>query len=226
MFRNDDFTSIGRIRSARRPLLSREQERNLILRIRGGDQEAAAIFLDCNEGLVVNFAARSPRIGMSFGDICQAARLGILKAIEDFDLNKNLRFSTWATWKMMAELKIHAHDCRESDLPSLDDPFSDVEIEPEAFELDVLDNDVIRTIISEALMRLESKEREYLYLRFGFDDNEPMTQTAIGKHENITRAAISKREVKMLDKLRRDKFLRQNFEHLLDSNESEMVLAA
>ena len=80
------------------PLLTREQERELGYRILEGDAEAKKEFASHNLKLVVSIARYYTRRGMELGDLIQEGNVGLLKAIDKFDITKGYKFSTYATW--------------------------------------------------------------------------------------------------------------------------------
>lgn len=84
---------IGRV-----PLLNADEEVNLALRIKEGDQEAKQQLAEANLRLVVSIAKRYVGRGMQFLDLIQEGNMGLMKAVEKFDHTKGFKFSTYATW--------------------------------------------------------------------------------------------------------------------------------
>ncbi len=82
----------------RYPLLSPEEEIKYVKLIEQGDQAAKEFFINCNLRLVVSIAKRYIRAGMLQLDLIQEGNLGLIKAVEKFDLSKGNKFSTYATW--------------------------------------------------------------------------------------------------------------------------------
>ena len=84
---------IGRV-----PLLTPEEEIDLANRVSQGDVEAKKRLSEANLRLVVSIAKRYLGRGMQFLDLIQEGNLGLLKAVDKFDVSKGFKFSTYATW--------------------------------------------------------------------------------------------------------------------------------
>lgn len=80
----------------RMPLLSADEEISLAYRIRNGDEVAKKIFIERNLRLVVSVAKRHLNKGLEFLDLIQEGNIGLIKAVERFDVTRGYRFSTYA----------------------------------------------------------------------------------------------------------------------------------
>jgi len=79
-------------------LLSLDEELKLADRIGAGDEEAKRILAEANLRLVVSIAKRYVGRGMLFLDLIQEGNIGLMKAVDKFDVTKGYKFSTYATW--------------------------------------------------------------------------------------------------------------------------------
>ena len=80
------------------PVLSREQERDLFQRYAGGDEAARRTILLSNVRLVVKVCYRFLRDGMPLEDLVQEGLIGLMTAVEKFEVERGHKFSTYATW--------------------------------------------------------------------------------------------------------------------------------
>ncbi len=82
----------------RTPLLNAEAEKELALKVEKGDKAARNQMIEANLRLVVKIAKRYINRGLPFLDLIEEGNLGLMKAVERFSLEKECRFSTYATW--------------------------------------------------------------------------------------------------------------------------------
>jgi RNA polymerase nonessential primary-like sigma factor len=80
------------------PLLDAETEWSLAERIRGGDKEARRQMIEANLRLVVTVARPYVGRGVPLLDLIEEGNLGLIRAVEKFDPDRRLRFSTYAVW--------------------------------------------------------------------------------------------------------------------------------
>ena len=80
------------------PLLSREEEMELACLLKDGDEEAGRKLVRANLRLVVTIVKRYMNLGLSFLDLVEEGNLGLMKAVEKFDIEKGCKLSTYASW--------------------------------------------------------------------------------------------------------------------------------
>ncbi len=80
------------------PLLDKEQEEELLIKIKNGDVNARKYFISCNLRLVISVAKKFYDKGLDLSDLVQEGNIGLMKAVDRFDLSRGNRFSTYAIW--------------------------------------------------------------------------------------------------------------------------------
>jgi RNA polymerase primary sigma factor len=80
------------------PLLTPEEEREVIRKVKEWDEQAYKKLVASNLRLVISIAKKFLWSKLSFSDLIQEWNIGLIKAIEKFDLDKEFKFSTYATW--------------------------------------------------------------------------------------------------------------------------------
>ena len=96
--RHDDAIKIYLRDIQRTPLLNAESEKELARKIEQGDKAASNKMIESNLRLVVKIAKRYMNRGLPFLDLIEEGNLGLIKSVERFNLAKECRFSTYATW--------------------------------------------------------------------------------------------------------------------------------
>ena len=93
----DDNTRMY-LKELNRNLLSAEEEKNLFIRYKNGDKLAKDIIIERNLKLVISIAKKYTNRGIEFQDLIQEGNIGLITAVDKFDLSFGNRFSTCATW--------------------------------------------------------------------------------------------------------------------------------
>ena len=106
--------TIGKI-----PLLRPEEERRLARDARAGDLDARTKLIESNLRLVVSVAKRYQGMGLPLADLIAEGNIGLVKAVERFDYDRGIRFSTYASkWIKQRITRALANDSRTVRLPS------------------------------------------------------------------------------------------------------------
>ncbi|MEW5952895.1 MAG: RNA polymerase sporulation sigma factor SigF [Bacillota bacterium] len=92
------------------PLLKDEEMRMLLARARDGDEAARERLVNCNLKLVFNLVKRFQNRGYELEDLFQIGCIGLMKAIDKFDLSYNVRFSTYAVPMIVGEIRRFLRD--------------------------------------------------------------------------------------------------------------------
>ena len=98
------------VNTSKLPILSREEKEELLIKIKAGDEEARQAFIHGNLRLVLSVIQRFYGRGESADDLFQVGCVGLIKAIDNFDLSQNVQFSTYAVPMIVGEIKRYLRD--------------------------------------------------------------------------------------------------------------------
>ena len=108
---NDSITFFNDL--SRIPILTPEKERDLIKKYKNGDKRVRDILVECNLRLVASIAKRYDGRGIEFKDLIQEGTIGLIIAIDRFEMDKNLKLSTYATWWIKCMIQKAIYDKNE-----------------------------------------------------------------------------------------------------------------
>ncbi len=92
------------------PVLSTEEKNELFLKIKNGDDKARDIFINGNLRLVLSVIKRFYGRGENLDDLFQVGCIGLIKAMDNFDLEQNVQFSTYAVPMIIGEIRRYLRD--------------------------------------------------------------------------------------------------------------------
>ena len=98
------------VNTSKLPLLSRKEKEELFIKIKAGDEEARTTFINGNLRLVLSVIQRFYGRGETADDLFQVGCVGLIKAIDNFDLSQNVQFSTYAVPMIIGEVKRYLRD--------------------------------------------------------------------------------------------------------------------
>lgn len=199
--------------------LSEKQEREYLEKYASGNLEARNKLVEHNLRLVAHIIKKYYGTQSEQDDLVSIGTIGLIKAINTYDMNKNIRLSSYASRCIENEILMHFRNAKKSSQDiSLNET---IDTDKDGNPLTLLDiMSVDDNIIDELDFKLNSKklgqfineelnnrEKTIIMLRYGLDGQEPMTQKVIAKRLNISRSYVSRIETKAL------KLLRKRFEN-------------
>lgn len=92
------------------PLLSSKEQEELMIKLKGGDKQAREKFIVANMRLVLSLVRRFWAKKANADDVFQAGCVGLIKAIDNFDLSVGVKFSTYAVPMILGEIKRYLRD--------------------------------------------------------------------------------------------------------------------
>ena len=101
---------ISGVNTAKLPALSNEEKQELLTKIKNGDETAREKFINGNLRLVLSVIQRFYNRGENADDLFQIGCIGLIKAIDNFDLSQNVQFSTYAVPMIIGEIRRYLRD--------------------------------------------------------------------------------------------------------------------
>ena len=98
------------VNTSKLPLLTEEEKKELFVKIRKGDREAREKFIKGNLRLVLSIIQRFGAAGENSDDLFQIGCVGLMKAIDHFDVTMNVKFSTYAVPMIIGEIRRYLRD--------------------------------------------------------------------------------------------------------------------
>ena len=187
------------------PPLSKEKELEIISKIQT-DDEARRVLIEHNLRLVVYIAKRFENTGIYIEDLVSIGTIGLIKAINTFNPEKNIKLATYASRCIENEILmyIRKHSNERAEI-SIDEPLNTDWDGNELLLSDVLssDDDRIsfeieqyeeRQRVRRAVYGLDSREREIIELRYGLNGKRELTQKEVADKLGISQSYISRLE--------------------------------
>ena len=194
--------------------LSEEKEKEYLLKSKNGDIKARNILVEHNLRLVAHIIKKYYAVNVDQDDLVSIGTIGLIKAINTFDMDKNIKLSSYASRCNENEILMHFRNLKKSsqnvsledavdidkdgntlklmDLLSIDDDFAD--------NLDKkLNLQKINKYLTETLTK---RELQIINLRYGLNGSKPLTQREVSSIMNISRSYVSRIEKKALEKLK------------------------
>ena len=98
------------VNTSKLPMLSNEEKKELLEKIKNGDEQARAKFINGNLRLVLSVIQRFSNRGENPDDLFQVGCIGLIKSIDNFDLSQNVQFSTYAVPMIIGEVRRYLRD--------------------------------------------------------------------------------------------------------------------
>lgn len=98
------------VNTAKLPLLNNKEKEELLVKIKNGDEEARELFIKGNLRLVLSVIQKFTGRGENADDLFQVGCIGLIKSIDNFDINLNVQFSTYAVPMIIGEIRRYLRD--------------------------------------------------------------------------------------------------------------------
>ncbi|MDR0915693.1 MAG: RNA polymerase sporulation sigma factor SigE [Oscillospiraceae bacterium] len=195
--------------------LNREEEAVVLARNAAGDEGAKKTLIERNLRLVVYIARRFENTGINIEDLISIGTIGLIKAVNTFDITKNIKLATYASRCIENEILmfLRKQSSRRGEI-SFDEPLSTDWDGNELLLSDTLgtDRDAVmqpledendREQLRAAIAQLSERERRVIIMRFGLGGNSEKTQKEVADMMGISQSYISRLEKRIILRLRR-----------------------
>lgn len=195
--------------------LSKAEEKEYLILAAEGDVNARNKLVEHNLRLVAHIIKKYYRNAGNQDDLVSIGTIGLIKAIDTYDINKNIKLSSYASRCIENEILMHFRNIRKSaqDVSLNDTIDTDKDGNPLTL-MDILaderniDDDIdtkfhLRVLQGYLDTVLTDREREIIIYRYGLGGVEPLPQRELAKRLGISRSYISRIEKKALEKLRK-----------------------
>jgi RNA polymerase sporulation-specific sigma factor len=198
------------------PPLTRDEENDCMSRLNAGDASMRDILIERNLRLVVYIARRFDNTGVNIEDLVSIGTIGLIKAINTYCPDKNIKLATYASRCIENEILMYLRkNAPQRAEVSFDEPLNTDWDGNELLLSDVLgtdgdtvmrpiEADVDKKLLSEAMERLSPREKEIITLRFGIGGGAEQTQKEVADRLGISQSYISRLEKKIIRRLRKE----------------------
>ena len=178
----------------------------LLEEIKKGNQEAKKLLVEKYLKLVINIARRYYNSRCDYLDIIAEGNLGLMLAIQRFDVNRGCKFFTYAYCSIKSRMQdfVSTYGVTESlDYLMANNLIDSEKYLEDTYDLDVTDEYFLRSEVEEFLNSLNLKEIEKIVisLNFGMNGNEPQSLFAIAKRYRLTRERVRQIYLSALKKM-------------------------
>lgn len=197
------------------PPLSSEEEKALLIK-KDICNESKSKLIEHNLRLVVYIAKKFESSGINVEDLISIGTIGLIKAVNTFKIEKNIKLATYASKCIENEILMHLRRiCKIKTEISLDEPLnidwdgnelllSDILGTEEDVIFKNLESEIDLVLLKNSMEKLNAREYNIMKLRFGLMDTKSYTQKEVADMLGISQSYISRLEKKILNRLKKD----------------------
>ena len=184
--------------------------------IENNDEEAKSMLIEHNLRLVVYIAKKFDNTGVGVEDLISIGTIGLIKGINTFKPDKNIKLATYASRCIENEILMYLRKNNKTKLEvSIDEPLnvdwdgnelllSDIlGTEPDSV-IRPIEDDVDRELLRQALSQLPPREKQIICLRFGLGGRRSMTQKEVADLLGISQSYISRLEKRIISRMKKE----------------------
>ena len=198
------------------PPLKGHQEQAALEALEQGDENAKQMLIEHNLRLVVFISRRFENTGIHLEDLISIGTIGLIKAINTYRLDKNIKLATYASRCIENEILMYIRKTANQKAEiSLDEPInmdydgnelllSDILGTDENVVTGGLEEDVDIQVLRQALAELPDRERQIIHMRYGLGGYREQTQKDVAKLLGISQSYISRLEKRIMLRLKKE----------------------
>lgn len=200
------------------PLEGEEEAKQLEKLINENDKSARRMLIEHNLRLVVYIAKKFDNTGVGVEDLISIGTIGLIKGINTFKTDKNIKLATYASRCIENEILMYLRRNNKTKLEvSIDEPLnvdwdgnelllSDILGTDEDVISRGLENEVEKSLLKKAIEKLNKREKSIVEMRFGLNnkEGEEMTQKEVADFLGISQSYISRLEKKIMNRLKKE----------------------
>lgn len=196
--------------------LDKVEEEKAIIAMENGDESAKKLLTEHNLRLVVYISRRFENTGVNLEDLISIGTIGLIKSINTFRSDKNIKLATYASRCIENEILMHLRKIsNQRSEVSFDEPLNTDWDGNELLLSDVLgtdddevcrplEDDADRQMLLNAVNSLGTREKNIITLRFGLGGGSEYTQKEVADMMGISQSYISRLEKRIIHRLRRE----------------------
>ena len=194
--------------------LTKEEEMKYVEKSMNNDAKARNKLIEHNLRLVVFLAKKYDNTGTDLEDLVSIGTIGLIKAVNTYRLDKNIKLATYASRCIDNEILMHLRKIKRKktevsfeDSLSYDSDGNELHLEDVlGTEKDIvtkgLDDELDKSILLEEIEKLSPRDTEIIELRYGLNGKKEMTQKDVASLLGISQSYISRIEKKVIKKLK------------------------
>lgn len=196
--------------------LNEEDEAYFIAQLSEGDEGAKQTLIEHNLRLVIYISKKFENTNIDIEDLISVGSIGLIKAINSFKGDKNIKLATYASRCIENEILMFLRKSKKLKTEvSLDEPLNSDMDGNELILSDILatDYDVVyksvesgveKQLLWQVILKLPPREQEIMLMRFGLNGVDEKTQKEVADMMNISQSYISRIEKKIIGKLKKE----------------------
>ncbi len=198
------------------PPLNQDEEEEALKKLSNGDEDIKKVLVERNLRLVVYIAKKFENTGVGIEDLISIGTIGLMKAINTFNTDKNIKLATYASRCVENEILMFLRKSNKiKGEISIDEPLNQDGDGNELLLSDILgtenditsrriEDEVDKKLLKESIVKLSPREKYIMELRFGFGTDEEKTQKEVADMLGISQSYISRLEKKIISKMRKE----------------------